>query len=345
MAKGACYGSERRILQDEETGVTLIRLSGFPTINTHVYMHSRCFTFDSRDAVFYSNRLPSRDSPRDIFAVSTDGLRLRQLTDREGVGWMTCSPVERSVFYACGRRIFEVSVDTFEEEEVVVSDLPHSIISVSKDGSRICSYCNSEGEGIVSMIDVKKKSSEVVYRHPSPIGHLQLEPSSSKRIIFHDTGPAGSPRIWCVDCSGSDARVLYDDRFGPPSHFVWLPGRDLVVSTLQHPHRGIVLIDIDGGAELLTEEHAFWHAGASPDGEMLCSDTFNPDTGMYLVDVESGRARKLCNPRSSNSHPQWTHPHPSWSPDGSMILFNSDREGTPQVYLCRVPQGLKAQCL
>ena len=343
MARGKWYGSERRILRDEETGVTVLRLSGFPTVNSHVYMHSRCFTPDSRDAFFYSKRISSRDSPRDVFIVSTDGLRLRQLTDRENIGWMTASPVERALFYVSGNSIFKVRVDALEEREVAASGLPHSIISVSYDGSAIGSFCNTDGRGIISMIDVKRGSSQVIYRHPTPIGHMQLEPHRSRHLIFHDTGPGGTPRIWCINRDGSDPRMLYDQQLGPPSHFVWLPGRDRIAATLQHPYRGIVLIDLNGSYQLLSDEQAFWHAGASPDGRTLCSDTFNPDTGMYLVDANSGTSTKLCNPRSSNSHPQWTHPHPTWSPDGSMVLFNSDREGTPQVFLCKIPRDLIAQ--
>jgi Tol biopolymer transport system component len=35
--------------------------------------------------------------------------------------------------------------------------------------------------------------------------------------------------------------------------------------------------------------------------------------------------------------PQWTHPHPSYSPDERLVVFASDRTGTTQVYVARVP--------
>ena len=31
--------------------------------------------------------------------------------------------------------------------------------------------------------------------------------------------------------------------------------------------------------------------------------------------------------------PQWTHPHPSYSPDETKIAFASDRDGVTQVYV------------
>jgi hypothetical protein len=36
--------------------------------------------------------------------------------------------------------------------------------------------------------------------------------------------------------------------------------------------------------------------------------------------------------------PQWTHPHPSFSPDEQMVVFTSDRGGHPQVYVAEIPE-------
>ena len=35
--------------------------------------------------------------------------------------------------------------------------------------------------------------------------------------------------------------------------------------------------------------------------------------------------------------PQWTHPHPSFSPDERLAVFTSDRSGHPQVYAVPLP--------
>jgi oligogalacturonide lyase len=34
--------------------------------------------------------------------------------------------------------------------------------------------------------------------------------------------------------------------------------------------------------------------------------------------------------------PQWTHPHPSFSPDETLVAFASDRTGTTQVYVAEL---------
>ena len=36
--------------------------------------------------------------------------------------------------------------------------------------------------------------------------------------------------------------------------------------------------------------------------------------------------------------PQHTHPHPRFSPDGSRVLFTSDRTGEAQLYECFLEQ-------
>lgn len=85
----------------------------------------------------------------------------------------------------------------------------------------------------------------------------------------------------------------------------------------------------------------FWHSGSSLDGEWIVADTNWPDVGLQLVHVPTGRFGPLCFPRSSEGHPQWSHPHPQFSRDAACVLFNSDATGVPQVYLARVPAELR----
>ena len=35
--------------------------------------------------------------------------------------------------------------------------------------------------------------------------------------------------------------------------------------------------------------------------------------------------------------PQWTHPHPSFSPDERRVIYASDVSGHPQVYVSEIP--------
>jgi len=33
-----------------------------------------------------------------------------------------------------------------------------------------------------------------------------------------------------------------------------------------------------------------------------------------------------------------THPHPSFTPDDSAVLFSSDKDGKPALYIARLPE-------
>jgi oligogalacturonide lyase len=112
-----------------------------------------------------------------------------------------------------------------------------------------------------------------------------------------------------------------------------------------------------------------WHIAARRDGTLIVCDTHLPDVGLCLIDPSSGAHRGLCQSRASSKGwqwhqplpltaaggapgwatmvehasgetaygPQYTHPHPSFSPDGRWVSFTSDTSGSPQVYVVEVP--------
>jgi TolB protein len=66
----------------------------------------------------------------------------------------------------------------------------------------------------------------------------------------------------------------------------------------------------------------------SPDGKRLAlvqSDR-RGNSDIVVLDVESGRVRRLTDSNCINTEP-------SWNPAGTQLAFTSDREGTPQIYL------------
>jgi TolB protein len=66
----------------------------------------------------------------------------------------------------------------------------------------------------------------------------------------------------------------------------------------------------------------------SPDGKRLAlvQGDRRGNSDIVVLDVESGRVRRLTDSNCINTEP-------SWNPAGTQIAFTSDREGTPQVYL------------
>ena len=60
---------------------------------------------------------------------------------------------------------------------------------------------------------------------------------------------------------------------------------------------------------------------------------------IYLVDIARKKEIPLCYHGTSwttiHGTPQDAHPHPCFTPDGSGVVFTSDREGKPCVYLAK----------
>jgi acylaminoacyl-peptidase len=81
----------------------------------------------------------------------------------------------------------------------------------------------------------------------------------------------------------------------------------------------------------------------SPDGERvvfvrrsadIMKDRFR--AGLWIVDHDGGEARPLGDSTARESAPRW-------SPDGRKLLFTSDRDGTPQLFVRWMDSGQTAQ--
>jgi len=110
--------------------------------------------------------------------------------------------------------------------------------------------------------------------------------------------------------------------------------------------------------------YSVWHISPNRDGTQVLCDTNHPDEGIFQIDVATGARRRICQPESGNGGtqwtkdspadwkvdaksslswlevptdsiygPQWTHPHPCFSPDEKFVTFTSNRTGFAQVYV------------
>ena len=106
----------------------------------------------------------------------------------------------------------------------------------------------------------------------------------------------------------------------------------LVYTTNDENEREIRILDIETGetAPITSGRDASW----SPDGQALVFYRMDATgSNLYVVEARHGGAvRQLTN---SPAHDKG----PTWSPDGSMVAFSSDRSGTDQVWRMNIDSG------
>ncbi|RKN83919.1 oligogalacturonate lyase family protein [Paenibacillus ginsengarvi] len=344
MARGQLYSPERKFLTDSETGVSITKLTAFPTVNMKLYFHVNAFTPDSKTLVFHSYKASHRDSQIDIFRVDTDGMNLIQVTDRPGIGGDILSYCGKWLYFIAEGAFRRVSLATFEEEVIAPMDEVASagLGSLTFDDRYYVAEVELRGggKGIVR-ISTDGREADIVYRQSDSISHTQVEPSAGGTIAFQRKADGLQRNIWLLNADGSNLRPLELPHGN--GHWMWLGSTKRIMSNLSSEHRGIAITaEGEEKTELYTGEH-FWHGSCSMDGKWIVSDTNWPDHGIQLMNVATKKYKMLCRSDSSSGHPQWSHPHPSFSPDGRWVAFNSDRTGMPNVYLAAVPEEMLAE--
>lgn len=208
---------------------------------------------------------------------------------------------------------------------------------------------------------------------PRTVIHPQFHPLDPEWLEFA-ADPA--PRMYRVRRDGSGLECLYEQESGEwITHETFLGGTgDLI---FVHWPKGLYRMDWTTRAISAITDYKVWHISPNRSGTRVLCDTNHPDEGLFEIEVTPGSRRRICLSESSNrgtqwtkEHfataedfaaawndkgknalswlevpadtvygPQWTHPHPCYSPDGKMVTFTSDRTGHPQVYVAELPSG------
>jgi oligogalacturonide lyase len=341
------YNMERIPRIDPITGVRIMQLTSFPVLNHTLYYHCPCFTPDG-GLIFLTYNGVGRWATPDVWCVNLDGSDLRPVSRREGLAGFVVSPNGAKVYAQEGGTLlgYAVGDDLVPSEPVELGTLPGveyagTILgSITVDGEYyVSSAVMNSGKTAVIRWATDGSGAEVLFERPE-IAHLQIDVGGSDRLLFGATDEEGGNwGLWLCEIDGSGMRPL--DLKHSTGHYGFYGPDGAVLSTVNEPFGSIVTVIEGEEPRLIAKGGHFWHAAGSADGKWVVSDTNWPDIGLILVNVETGLSAPLCHAESSSGHPQWTHPHPMFSPDGNHIVFNSDRTGIGQVYSMEIPAELK----
>lgn len=363
----ARFPSESRPLFDDATGRRILQVTSHPQINHHLYFLTSSLTRAEDRVVFCSYRTGRPEFYRAGFPAG----EITQLTDEPGIGGFSAvlGPGDQELIYTAAGAIRAVALEGSEARTIAA--FPGAGLgecSLSPCGEWLVTALR-DGEGAaLAVARLDGSEARIILRPGRTIIHPQFHPTDSSRILYSQD-PA--PRMWMIRRDGAENTCLYEhgnDEFLVHETFLLPLGQAVIV--VRWPYE-LLRLDLQSREFTTIAEINAWHIASSPEGRKVLCDTAHPDRGILLIDVATGEVETVCMPRSSCGGsqwrrdryalaedfaaardqagdgralswmeqkadtvygPQWTHPHPSFSPSARWITYTSDCSGCPQVY-------------
>ena len=335
------------------------QITAHPSIHHHPFFFVPPWDNAMRRLIFVSHRTGRAQ----IFAEDCASAELIQLTDRPDLAEWSLHPSHngRFVVFVAGTSAWRLDLETLAETSVAsfgdVAMREKGMVGAAMGTTTLSRddrwWAIPVKVGTVSrfvIVDLEAGTSQVILERDT-IGHPQFCPDDPSLIFY--AGPL-TDRLWLVNRDGSGNRRLWQRESDLQwiTHESWIRGTR-EVAFVDWPH-GMQAVNVDTGARRRITTFPAWHAHPDDAGKRFVGDTNFPEIGIHIFDALDGKGvpTKLCNAWSSSQGAHWahpfpyndgprefhapqhTHPHPRISPDGSRVLFTSDRSGDAHLYEC-----------
>jgi oligogalacturonide lyase len=155
--------------------------------------------------------------------------------------------------------------------------------------------------------------------------------------------------LWLMNMDGKGLKPFFQQKkqwlksWEQVGHQAWLPDGESMLFMSRRDKIKIISLNDEFGKEkpCVVKEPNLWHPNPSFQGDLVVFKAMWKDTGLWLVDVKTRKKFNLCLTKSDavnpEAYPQSSHPHPSFSPDGKVVIFNLYLlETGAQIYSCEL---------
>ncbi len=360
-------GCEKKVVQDPETGREVWQMTDYPAHDLHTYYDAWAWNPSGTKIAFTSIRpedvVPEKLSttPKGaLFVMDADGANIRCVAEEVDFELHTgCLPIwkdDDTIIYRANDHTCIIDIHSREVREI--EGLVSRYLSPDRD-RLICQWSASDsderGVYIVELDDFSRKkvvSSNALTeemlnlfnredRMPDmdtdrmeecQLANIKWSPDGEKLMLRFNYMPNQYMKSLFVlnpDGTGLKRLDMVRPSFG---HHSWHPDGERILYCDQNEVGGghvYYLIDRDGyDRRVLHREPVGSHPLFNPDGTEIV------DFGggyIWHLDVETGEVQKLAS--YTNDLHGGLHAHPSWSPDGSKVIYHSDHTGTSQIYV------------
>lgn len=365
--QGQQFRSEHSKSADPKTGAVIHQMTSHNSINHAPYFLTSAFTPDCQSLIFTSYR---SGCPQ-LYDVGFPDKPIRQLTSGRSIHPYSAAihPDGKRIFFVRGGSVWVLDRETLLERQLIEFDhAQFGECALSADGLWLATAAKQhEQHGIA--LGRTDGNGWTLLPFPRTVIHPQWHPTDPEWLIF-SADPA--PRMHRVRRDGTGLECLHDhgnDTFIVHETFLGQTGD---IAFVQWP-KALQRLNWQSKEISRIAECQAWHISTNKAGTKLLCDTNHPDTGLWTIDAANGEHTQVCLSRSSNlgtqwkesryaldedfAHaskerprnlswmevpiepvygPQWTHPHPSFSPDETKVVFTSDHTGFPQVYVAEL---------
>lgn len=374
--KGKIIPLNFRTRQDSQTGHTVIRMTPPHIICHRNYFYQKCFTREGSKILFggafeghwnyYLLDIDQQQATQltdgagdNTFGgfLSEDDQSLWYVKNSRELRRVDLHSLEEYVVYEVDEEwvAYGTWVANSDCTKLVGIEIKKSDWQPLTDWSKFRAFYFTNPECRLINIDLHTGERQVILQEKRWLGHPIYRPFDDNTVAFCHEGPrdAIDARMWLINQDGSNLRKVRQHDAGESfTHEFWVPdGSALyyVAHKENDPQRYLFSADPATleNRQLMAIPPCS-HLMSNHDGSLIVGDGAPHNTGdislndhfIWVFDIKNGTQKAICQHNTSwkvlDGDRQVTHPHPSFSPDNKWVLYTSDEEGMPALYLAQV---------